>query len=38
MRTLEAYRKSLGEDTAVILSPSSDFFRYRKRLEPSLKR
>jgi modulator of FtsH protease HflC len=38
VRTLEAYRKSLGEDTTVILSPSSDFFRYRKQLEPSLKR
>jgi membrane protease subunit HflC len=38
VRTLEAYRKSLGEDTTVILSPSSDFFRYLKQLEPSLKR
>ncbi len=38
VRTLEAYRKSLGEDTAVILSPSSDFFRYLKQLEPSGKR
>jgi membrane protease subunit HflC len=38
VRTLEAYRKSLGEDTAVILSPNSDFFRYLKQLEPSQKR
>jgi membrane protease subunit HflC len=38
VRTLEAYRKSLGEDTAVILSPNSDFFRYLKQLEPSGKR
>jgi len=37
VRTLEAYRKSLGEDTAVILSPNSDFFRYLKQLEPSRK-
>jgi membrane protease subunit HflC len=38
VRTLEAYRKSLGEDTAVILSPNSDFFRYLKQLEPPPKR
>ena len=37
VRTLEAYRKSLGGDTAVILSPNSDFFRYLKELEPSRK-
>lgn len=37
VRTLEAYRKSLGEDTTVILSPNSDFFRYLKQLEPSRK-
>ena len=34
VRTLEAYRKSLGEDTTVILSPNSDFFRYLRQLEP----
>jgi membrane protease subunit HflC len=34
VRTLEAYRKSLGEGTTVILSPNSDFFRYLKQLEP----
>ena len=33
VRTLEAYRKSLGDDTTVILSPNSDFFRYLKRLQ-----
>jgi membrane protease subunit HflC len=38
VRTLEAYRNSLGDDTAVILSPNSDFFRYLKQLEPSGKR
>ena len=37
VRTLEAYRKSLGEDTAVILSPGSDFFRYLKHLDPPRK-
>jgi modulator of FtsH protease HflC len=37
VRTLEAYRKSLGEDTTVILSPNSDFFRYLKQLDPSVK-
>ncbi len=34
VRTLEAYRKSLGEGTTVILSPNSDFFRYLKQLKP----
>jgi membrane protease subunit HflC len=37
VRTLEAYRKSLDEGTTVILSPNSDFFRYLKQLEPSVK-
>lgn len=27
VRTLEAYRKTLGEQTTIILSPDSDFFR-----------
>ena len=27
-RTLEAYRKTLGEGTTVVLSPSSEFYRY----------
>ena len=34
VRTLEAYRKSLGEGTTVILSPGSDFFRFLKQLDP----
>jgi len=33
VRTLEAYRKSLGEDTTVILSPDSDFFRFLNRFD-----
>jgi membrane protease subunit HflC len=28
VRTLEAYRKTLGEGTTLILSPDSEFFRY----------
>jgi len=35
VRTLEAYRKSLGDDTTVILSPNSDFFRYLMQFEPA---
>jgi membrane protease subunit HflC len=34
VRTLEAYRKTLGEGTTAILSPDSDFFRLLKRFEP----
>ncbi len=30
-RALEAYRAALGEDTTVVLSPDSDFFRYFSR-------
>ena len=30
-RALEAYRAALGEDTTVVLSPDSDFFRYFAR-------
>ena len=30
VRTLDAYRKTLGEGTTLILSPSSDFFRLLK--------
>ena len=33
VRTLEAYRKTLGEGTTLILSPSSDFFRLLKEGE-----
>jgi membrane protease subunit HflC len=28
VRSLEAYRKSIGEGTTLILSPDSEFFRY----------
>ena len=34
-RTLEAYRKTLGEDTTVILSPDTDFLRLLKRIAPA---
>lgn len=34
VRTLEAYRKTLGEGTTAILSPDSDFFRLLKRFDP----
>jgi membrane protease subunit HflC len=34
VRTLEAYRTTLGEGTTVILSPDSDFFRLLKRIAP----
>ncbi len=33
VRTLEAYRKSLGESTTIILSTDSDFFRFLKQLD-----
>ncbi len=34
VRTLEAYRKTIGEGTTLILSPDSDFFRLMNQLEP----
>lgn len=34
VRTLEAYRKTIGEGTTLILSPNSDFFRLLNQLEP----
>ncbi|HEV7731262.1 MAG TPA: protease modulator HflC [Candidatus Binatia bacterium] len=34
VRTLEAYRNTLGEGTTAILSPDSDFFRLLKRVTP----
>jgi membrane protease subunit HflC len=34
VRTLEAYRKSLGAGTTVILSPNSEFFQYLKKFDP----
>ncbi len=30
VRTLEAYRRSLGDETTIVLSPDSDFFRMLK--------
>jgi membrane protease subunit HflC len=35
VRTLEAYRNTIGEGTTLILSPESDFFRLLNRLERS---
>jgi len=37
VRTLEAYRKTIGEGTTLILSPNSDFFRLLNQLEPRSK-
>jgi membrane protease subunit HflC len=37
VRTLEAYRKTIGEGTTVILSPNSDFFRLLDQLDPRTK-
>jgi membrane protease subunit HflC len=34
VRTLEAYRTSIKDDTTIILSPESGFFRYLKELDP----
>jgi len=34
LRTLEAYRKTIGEGTTVILSPHSEFFRFLNQAEP----
>jgi modulator of FtsH protease HflC len=34
VRTLEAYRASLGEGTTLVLSPDGPFFRYLKQLDP----
>ncbi|GIW41518.1 MAG: protein HflC [Candidatus Binatia bacterium] len=33
VRTLEAYRDTIGEDTTVILSPKSEFFRFLENLD-----
>jgi membrane protease subunit HflC len=33
VRTLEAYRKSLGDGTTIILSTDSEFFRFLKQLD-----
>ena len=34
VRSLEAYRKTLGERTTLVLSPKSEFFRYLDRPAP----
>jgi membrane protease subunit HflC len=34
VRTLEAYRNTLGAGTTAILSPDSDFLRMLKRIDP----
>ena len=33
VRTLEAYRKTLGDGTTLILSPDSEFFRLLKEAD-----
>jgi membrane protease subunit HflC len=35
LRTLEAYRKTIGEGTTIILSPDSEFFRLLNQLQPA---
>jgi membrane protease subunit HflC len=35
LRSLEAYRKTLGDRTTLVLSPKSEFFRYLERAQPS---
>jgi membrane protease subunit HflC len=35
LRSLEAYRKTLGEHTTLVLSPKSEFFRYLDRATPA---
>jgi membrane protease subunit HflC len=34
VRSLEAYRKTLGEHTTLVLSPKSEFFRFLDRPAP----
>jgi len=38
MRTLEAYRKTIGEKTTLVLSPRSEFFRFLQSSRPSAPR
>ena len=33
-RTLEAYEKTLGEGTTVVMPPTSDFFQYLTKKRP----
>jgi len=35
VRSLEAYRKTIGEGTTLVLSPKSEFFRFLERLDPA---
>jgi modulator of FtsH protease HflC len=35
VRTLESYRKTIGEGTTLVLSPKSDFFSLLSRMEPT---
>ena len=35
LRSLEAYRKTIGERTTLVLSPKSEFFRYLDRATPA---
>ena len=34
MRSLEAYEKTIGEHTTLVLSPKSEFFRFFDRADP----
>jgi len=34
MRSLEAYEKTIGEHTTLVLSPKSEFFRFLERADP----
>ena len=38
VRTLEAYRNSLDENTTVVLSPENDFFRFLNRFDQTAPR
>jgi membrane protease subunit HflC len=34
VRSLEAYRKTIGDETTLVLSPKSEFFRFFDRIDP----
>ena len=38
LRSLEAYRETLGEGTTLVLSPKSEFFRYLEGIEAGRRR
>lgn len=38
LRTLEAYRKTIGENTTLVLSPRSEFFRFLQSSHPGSER